>query len=77
MSVDDVTYSFKEVFDERFKRLGEDISEIKSDVRGLRDGHQASAKEIEHIKGKMLVYGSLSIVVGTAIASLVVKLVGS
>lgn len=76
MTDTELSYGFKEVFD-RFERdVRDDLKEIKGDVRDLRDGQASSAREIAEIKGKMVIYGSLSIILGTAIASLVVKWVG-
>lgn len=76
MAEGEPTYTFKEYWDMRFQSITSDIGEIKEAVKGLQSGQDSNGKEIAEIKGKMIVYGSLSIILGTAIASTVVKLIG-
>ena len=69
-------YTFKEFWEERFARLNLDIQEIKGEVKALSAGQSEQGKEVASLKGKMLVYGSLSIVAGSVIAALVIKGLG-
>ena len=77
MGEEQLTYSFKEVFDRFERQVMDDLREIKSDVKALQLGQNSNTESLANIKGKLLVWGAVGLAVGTAISGLVVKLVGT
>lgn len=77
MAAEEITYSFKEVFDRFEQDVRRNFDRLELRLNGIETAQDKNSSEIEQMKGKMIVYGSISIIVGTAIASLAVKLIGN